>query len=62
MLKVIDWKIESERAEMKSDSELEYAIKDAQKCVQLRCNDGFYCDQISVYRTEQRKRGLVATI
>jgi hypothetical protein len=65
MGKRIDWDKEAHSASRMTLNELHYAILDAQKTLPAAdamdrangtCDGGFYRDQISVYRAEQKRR------
>jgi hypothetical protein len=56
MEKTLDWDQTARIARGMTDEGLEYSIKDALECVRQGVDGGYYLDQISVYRQEQKRR------
>jgi hypothetical protein len=56
MDKRVDFAELERKAEDMTVDQLKYAIKDAQACSLLGIDEGYYNDQISVYRIELAKK------
>jgi len=57
-MKTLNWELKTRIAKSYSIAELCYAIADCLECVKFGIDDGYYLDEISVYRAELKKRGL----
>ena len=55
-MKTLDWESKQRKARNMTNAELNYAIEDCRACVRLGIDDGYYLDEISVYRKELDKR------
>lgn len=67
-MELINWNEKQSIASKMTDTELHYAILDCLKTIQVMGNSqmngkdqGYYYDELSVYRGEQRKRGVSGT-
>ena len=58
MEKILNWKEKEARAKEMTVEQLEYAINDCVECVKCGVDEGYYCDEASVYRAELKKREL----
>jgi len=56
-MKVLNWKEKERQAKEKTNNELRYAIQDCLECIKQGVPDeGYYYDELSVYRVELGKR------